>query len=568
MGAFFLHKNPQKTDLERVINSYRKKGFSEPHTFRLGKYKLQLYEKQLLHLRNYFRQDKLSVFAVGSLFYKGLGFQQSLKSLLSDFKNRRIDANSLYGNYVLIFFDESTEKTSFYTDPSFIKNVYFDEQNQCISTDFLALLAFRNGDYTLNIPAIVENLTTGHLISPDTYVNEIEKLDKVNIKELNQQFEGIGFNCLKPALADQVRSRAEAIDHANQLLTNYFKGVSAIGNEFGAHIGLTGGFDSRLLLMHARKQIKKLNVNSFWRPESKEYINARVLAKTAGLDFFSFEEKPFNVPGKEKMAEELMLVFDGQVRSQNRWDEEFALKDYTAAVANNHFVGFHGCGGEQYRNADRFSGKTSLRSFIFNEWMFKQCRNPFKDEKLKQEIFENIQRKLFRLIDDLGSRIGLFDLKRIQNEVWNTANRATRPNVLNQQQFYFAPFTEFIISHNAYNYIPFLGRSLSFQIDMMKKFDKELAAVTTNYGFNLIEGEPFKNRMISAVSGVIPRKLILQIYQKVKNISSPPPSALEFEGQMHPVLQDLNEPLDFKVLTHNVNLSSGVYAFNHLLNNI
>ena len=265
------------------------------------------------------------------------------------------------------------------------------------------------------------------------------------------------------------------------------------------------------------------------------------------------------------MINELMFVFDGQIRSQNRWDEEFALPNYTASISNNHYVGFHGCGGEQYRNSDRLSGKISLSSFILNEWMFKQGRNAFTDNNLKWEVYQNIEFKLRRLLTNIESNIGLLELKQIQNEVWNTANRATRVNTLNQQQFYFAPFTEFIISQNAYKYIPFLGRSLSFQIEMMKITDVQLAAVNTNYGFNLIDGEPIKNHVNAYLADILPRKWILHYYHKIKNKGMIQNNSDYFIHQAHPLLQDFQKSIDYSSLIQNVYLSPGLYAFDYLL---
>jgi len=568
MGAFYLYKKEKNINQNSIQDIYKKKGFDSPKIFDIGNYHLMLFQKYLLNVDNYFQENKLVIFAVGSFIYRGLSYNQSLKRLLSDYKKNVIDKENFYGNYVIIFFNKETNKIDFFIDPAFIKNVYFDKVDARLSTDFLVLLNARNGNHSINRMAIIENITTGNLISPDTYVNEIQKLDRSNLDNLRKHFTGINFKTFQPNILCNISNRKEAIEQANNLLKNYFRGVSAISTDFGSHIGLTGGFDSRLLLMHAHKQVKNLNTNSFWRPNSPEYENAKKLAEVSGLDFFSYEKKSFEAPERDKMIDDLMFVFDGQVRSQNRWDEEFALPDYTANIANNHFVGFHGCGGEQYRNADHIRRKISLRSFILNEWMFKQGSNAFIDNDLKWEIHKHIERKIRRLLNNLDSKIGLLELKKIQNEIWNTANRATRVNVLNQQQFYFAPFTEFIISQNAYKYAPFLGSSLSFQIDMMIGLDTELASVITNYGFNLVDGEPFKNHLKAYIADLLPRKLILHIFHKIKNRKLVQDNSNHFIQQAHPLLQDFQNSIDYSKLIQNVNLSPGIYAFDHLLKTV
>ena len=215
----------------------------------------------------------------------------------------------------------------------------------------------------------------------------------------NLLFKVLKFKTLPPTPSKSIEHFDDALIHANTQLSMYFKSVRSLADEFGAHIGLTGGFDSRLLLMHARMHLKKLVTNSFWRPDSTEYENAKELAKIAGVDFFHSNNSLFVKPPENEMIKESFYFFDGQVRSQNNWDQEFSLSGYSSQIASDHFVGFHGCGGEQYRNADRLIGKIRFSKFIRFEWMFKQCENAFIDRKIQSDVMENIARKIRRLVN-------------------------------------------------------------------------------------------------------------------------------------------------------------------------
>lgn len=568
MGAFFLYHNSSQIDESRIDEFYTKKGFNEPLSVKLGDYYLKLFKKQLVQIKNYYVNNVNYVFSCGSLFYKGLNYLQSLNRLLIDYSEGKIDPNELFGNYILIFYSALTRKLEIFIDPSFIKNIYYDREKKIITTDFLVLLLNREGRYTYNKYAIVENLTTGNLISPDTYVDEIQKIDKINSLELHKYFPGLIIKRFVPEILAKISNRRGAINNANSLLSDYFKASGEITNEFGAHIGLTGGFDSRLLLMHARKHIRNLSTNSFWRPNSVEYKNAKELAKVAGLDFYSNEGLHFGISKEKDFKDELMFVFDGQIRSQNRWDQEFALREYTAKLANGHYVGYHGCGGEQYRNSERWSGKRSLNSFIYYDWMFRQGKNPFKNAKFKEEIFQYIHSKITRIEKELPPQIGLMEVKKIYNEILNSSNRATRVNILNQQQFYFAPFTEYLISQNAYKYVPFLGHSLAFQIDMMRVLDPQLSALNTNYGYNLMDGEPFSNKVMACLAGLLPRKIIIGLHYEIKGKNSSHTERQPFSNFLHPLLLDFQKYIDFSSITNNDNLSPGLIAFDHLLKKV
>lgn len=568
MGAFILYHKKTRFLESGVNDIYLKKGFVDPLSISIGDYRLRLYKKQLTGINNYYKSGSDYIFAVGSLFYKGLSYSESLKNLLSDFLNECIEKQDLYGNYILLFYIGNKKEITFCIDPAYIKNAYFDKVKGIITTDFLCLVEAFPGTYKMNHLAIAENLTTGHLISPDTYALGIEKLDRKNIIEIERSFPGITVKSLKPIISEIESNREGCIENANELISNYFESSRRLCEEFGAHIGLTGGFDSRLLLMHARKKLSRLITNSFWRPDSKDYINAKLLAEAADTEFISFEKKQFNKPVTDEMLNRAFYFFDGQIRSQNNWDEEFNMSEYCNQLASGYLVGFHGSGGEQYRNADRQVFRIPIQTYIKHEWMFRQCKDTFIDKNLKNEVYKNIRRKIKRLVDIQNDYIGLYELKRIQNEVWNTANRTTRVNVLNQNQFYFAPFTEYKLSHAAYKYVPFLGTSFSFEIEMLKKLDTKLASVETNYGFNIVKGIPFRFVLVPLIYNLIPRRIFYKFYFGIKRSQSNSFNFDEFMKISNKELSGLTGKIDLKELSRNKNLGDSLRAYNLLLNNI
>lgn len=544
---------------------YVKKGFGHPHVSEIGNYRLYLYRKQLIDVDNYLYINGNAIFACGSFFYKKSGYRESLKLLLEDFLKNEIDPEQLYGNYVLIFFCPDDNRLSVCTDAAVLKNVYCDKKARMLSTDFLAIISGASKKYSLNLSAVIENLTTGNLIPPDTYLNEIERLDKVNISDLDQDFQGISFTALIPDLSVGISKREIALQDANSRLENYFRSAGAISEQFNPHVGLTGGFDTRLLLAHAQKHLKGLITNSFWRPASVEYQNAKLLAAKSKTEFVSFEKSPFKKPSKNEMTDTSFYFFDGQVRSQNNWMEEFNLPDYSRKISAGHYVGYHGCGGEQYRNSERILKKIKLDDFVYYDWMFKQCSNVFIDKDLMKIIHDRIKQKMIRLTGINSEKAGLNEIKHIQNEVWITSNRMTRVNVLNQQQFYFAPFTEYHISHPAYSYIPFLGGSYAFQIDMIRSADSNFSSVMTNYGYTVSAGEPIISKVISQMAGMAPRSVLYKLYDIIRTRKDEKSSPGEINMNLSPVLSELSEKIDFAQLRRNKNLGWSIAAFNEFI---
>lgn len=566
MGAFYLHHKSSNINIEGLLQHYDNLGFKLPYITEIGDYRLYLYEKQLINVKNYANQNSGSIYACGSLFYKSLGYLDSLRELLNDYLKSDLSTDHLYGNYIIIFKNSISSNISLLFDQAFIKNVYIDKNRKIISSHLLSIKSSETQNYTINESALIENIVTGQLISPDTYFNEIVRVDKKNYTDIPECFPGIRAIPFEIIPEKKFKNKKQSIDHANHNLGNYFDSATKICNEYGAHIGLTGGFDSRLLLMHARKKLDKLNTNSFWRENSSEYINAKKLAEQAQINFNSFENDPFQMPEMNGQLQKAYLFFDGQIRSQNYWIEEFNNPDYSCKLANNYLLGFHGCGGEQYRNSDRFTGKISLRKYILNEWIYKNCDIPFIDKKVEKFIYNIIEEKINRLTDNKSNYVDLLLLKRIQNEVWNISNRTTRVNVLNQQMFYFAPFTEATISYTAYQYVPFLGRSMNFQKEMMQDLDPELCKIMTNYGFRISDGEPLFKQLLSFGAGILPRSLVLKMHSKIRKLNQNNIALESTQKESKNFEDSFNKILDFKSISKNIDLQKNLVSFYFLYN--
>ncbi|MBN1183507.1 MAG: hypothetical protein JXB49_14555 [Bacteroidales bacterium] len=513
MGAFFLFPKSSSIDRRRVLDIYRKKGFGEPAFHNLGSFELFHFPKQIIKTPNSVTYKNHSIYVVGSLFYKGNSFQDSIKTLLIDYINSCIDSGRLYGNFVVIIYKQN-ERVTFIFDKSFIKSVYYDPKNAIISTDLICIANSGVSQYTINKQSIIESLITGSLIPPSTYYNEIIRIDKNSVHLIDT--ENTRYFELTFGKQYEIHGYSESQQYIIEQLVSYFKDASNISNEFGAHIGLTGGLDSRLILMLARKNFTNLLTNSFWRRNSSDYEIAKQLASLAQSRFFSLENSTFNLPKIDEMLETGYYFMDGQIRSQNFWQEPFSLPSYCTLMANKHFVGFHGAGGEQYRNADRMNKSLNIYDWVEYDWIYKQGGNFFINEKDKNEFTNYLVEKIKAKIDVKDNEINLLTLKKVQNEVYNQSNRTTRLNFLNQLFFYFAPFTEYQIASTALKIVPHLGNSINYQIDLMNNIDHELSNFVTTYGFKLTDKLPLRYNVLPKLVNALPRKILYKIFLKYK----------------------------------------------------
>jgi len=231
-------------------------------------------------------------------------------------------------------------------------------------------------------------------------------------------------------------------------------------------------------------------------------------------------------------------------------------------VSPNIVVGFHGCGGEQYRNAERIKGSFVLKDYLFNEWFNNFEHNIIVNKKLQSKIFDNIVYKSLKLLDNNNNKQDLLTLKRFQNEIWNISNRLTRVNALNQQQFYFAPFTEWQLSVTSYSLADILGNSQEFQVRLMKLQNDVVNSVKTTYGYSINEGKPYLTRKLENFVSILPRKHLLWLYKRYKKIKA---RNINRELILSKEFQNYYDDFNIKKASSNRDLSGTLIAMDTLL---
>lgn len=557
MAAFLLYDQHVTLNENEFIQHFHKIDIGSFAEFRLGSYKLLLFRKQFVKEKNYYEIGNYKIFGVGSFVYKNLNYSDSLKSLLRDYINDAIDFSKLIGIYTLIFFNQVSLTLGIAVDPSLSKNIYFDLSEFILSSHFLPLFKSRKSLYTINDLAVWESVITGSLISPDTYATQINKLAQSNINQLNKRVKNISIT-RQILRRENYTNKSQAIQGSNLLLEKYFSSLVQLDQSYNSHIGLTGGFDSRLLLIKAINKLINLNTNSFYRKGSLEYQLAKEIAESAHLEFLTHESENY-VEARYINPEKSLVYLDGQIRSQNFINEPFSNPDYFTSLYQNHYIGFHGCGGEQYRNADRFSKPINLRTFIEKEWFRKQGTSFLCDGKLKEQLVTRVVDKIKLELNIQKDKIDLYHFKRFQNEIWNPANRLTRVNALNQSMFYFAPFTEGKQSYSAYALVPFLGRGNNFQLEMMKSTNSSLNSIITTHGYSIQNGLTKFDYLKDYFSAFIPRENLVRFYYMLKKRRS------IVNNQVLTKKYDyLRKDLSMDNINKNKEISNNLFALNKL----
>ena len=424
----------------------------------------------------------------------------TLEALLVDFENVKFDNARLIGHYFIFIICNG--KTFLLNDGTSLITAYHDKNGSFLTSSFIIASSICK-ELTLSKQIVIENLITGGITGNDTLFSEIKRFSKNSVSV----FPEIDFNF--PVVKEETRSlktRSQALEFQAEVLGNYLNDCKPLADEFGADTGLTGGFDSRLLLGCMKRHFNNLQVHSHFRSEpSIEYEIAKEIADGMKIRFVSPVVKSFKTYNEEELfilMESSYKFYDAQIRIHCNWNEEYNTLEYRLKVLNNKALGFHGIGGEQYRNADRLC----LKSWDLKKWLrYKIIRRTggkvFTDQHTELALIDrmtsNIKEQLGMSINK--KRITLGDLKRINNEVFTSSFRGARTSAENKLSFFLSPFADFHVSTSAYEIIPFLDCTNNFEIDLIKIISPVLASFQTNYGYSLKEGEPFRKYFVKTL---------------------------------------------------------------------
>ena len=524
MGGFALFQINNLTE-QSITDCFKKKGLVRLQKFVLGDYQLLLYNKIHFNNINHFTSEDSCIFSTGTIIYKGAFADSALKQILLNYQNSTLDITDIAGDFCIILF--INKRIIIFTDQANIYNIFYNKDLSIISSSFISICHSLPNLLTINRNATIESLLTGNLIGADTLFNEVKRYE-------------IGFRSptSKPDFANQkmlpgkiqTNSRKDAIDQQINQLDNYINNISGFVNKYGLCLGLTGGFDSRLLLaiLLRNQNIKKekIQIYSTWRKNiTTEFINAQKVASAAGKKIISIEHREFNELPPEKASDLLihnMWFNDGLVRTHQLWTEEIKTSDYLTRLVLPNLLNTSGVGGEQYRNSERLlRGKHNFEKWVKYKLLFKHNANPFLTKEAYQNFYfyfsSKLQRKLS--LNNIKS-ISFPDIKKYGNEVYNPSNRTVRNNIENQLYYFLSPFTDFNISNFAYNAIPYLGIDFSFEAGMITKISPELASIISDYGFPPSKRHNLRQRSISIANNFIPAKVLWVKNNKKKQSNS------------------------------------------------
>ncbi len=514
MGAFVLFEKHTEFDQDAVRSLMTERGFAEPVVMDFKTHDLWYYNKQAVDVDVTVSDEQGNrLLALGAVVYKGMGYRDGLTAILSDFVAGRLDQTRLIGSFVLIFHVD--ERLHLLTDRLNVQKVFSNEERTLFSSSFLALLVSSRSPRSINRMAFLEKVATGYVVGPDTLISGIECVS--SLWGAMPPGKALQWVPLTPRGLDRLEmagTRHDALDEQLSVLRRYMLDINPFVAEFKANLGLSSGYDSRLVLALSRWLYTPLRLHTHGTKgvHDIERRYAEELAALAGLDIDVVPTEPVadkNEQGLAAIMRDNLLCFDGRSTIDIGAFSETYTREYKIKTLGGCGIALNGMGGEHYRNY--FA--TNRKHLHFPSWMRNNVYYPFAAQVLEREIsLEDLDRfiipKMERIMNTgLSGRVDLLTMRRYYSEIRMAEGDGIPNDVGNQYGFYLAPFLDAEVAKAAYRATPFIGATGTFQADLIARLDPALAAVGSHYGFPLSR-EPLKTKLFRGLKGMIPDKLL------------------------------------------------------------
>lgn len=501
-GFFYFEKSPQddvqsaRAKYARSLQALAQKGLSEIRTLRCK----EVIERDAFVIDVYDKIGRASdnlvhfpggdfVLATGAFVYRGRSGQTALRHLYADFQAERTPFNDLRGHFCVFIYKGGTLQA--FTDYFGVYQVFTNEAQTVISNSFLALVRSLDTK-AISKQGFFEYLSDGASYAGETYIKGVKLLDAFDVHELAPGRRRIAKRYDRPQV--QGRTFDQRVDAVLDGLVDY---ATTLKTCFGdsACLGLSGGYDSRLLLALLLKVGVEPRVYTYGDERSSDVTVSKAIGRGEGIPIHH-DNRRMPPPDPDAFVNRLRLeYFYGDGQGPNGAFTNGAEQAARAVRTDAADFQLNGGGGEVFRNFWKLPDKSfTVREFLRSRFDFLPD-NVFTGEYDKRAYFDTLADKAKRMLRTDSERLTRRELEMLyiymRVKYWMGYNTS----IQNFRTFALIPLVEPAFAFPSWD-IPMAEKNLGrFQAELIRRLNRRLAGYTSGYGFDFAGEAPWPARI-------------------------------------------------------------------------
>ncbi|MBN1461630.1 MAG: hypothetical protein JXA57_19030 [Armatimonadetes bacterium] len=486
MGAFHLVVGDRPDGIARANAVFERRGLQLGRKVAIGSTTLYLFRKKWIGHGNWIEIHGAAhrgAASIGTLVYKKRFGREAVELLASDVIEKRVDTSRLLGDYVFLLWTDATLAIA--QSRNQMLHLYVNRARTALGSSFLAVASAEAGGTEINRQVILRNLLTGCEFGGATLLKDVDRV--VDLRIIASRM-GLRALDLSAEALFTFRDRREAIEAIESELNCYFREIEDFASSCSASLGLSGGYDSRLLLGCLSRLHCEIIPHTHWKEvEDRETRIARQLAEKVGVRLVRVKVPIGDETGPERLRQNLEEGYwtcDGNVRVNLGWLSEYRREEYRRRIAVRARLGLNGIGGELLRNHRHF---TSPRKRL-GDWIREIVFEPYSPWYLRREAREDVIASLGESVRALlgwpedKEHVSRLDDRSFYSRCWVVGGPSLRNNVEHPCWYFLSPFCEWRIVEAALAATDFVGVDGRFEAELIRRSHPGLAAIETNYG--------------------------------------------------------------------------------------
>jgi hypothetical protein len=459
------------------------------------------------------------VAAVGTLFYKTKMGEPALRALYDEFGGPSDLFSDLCGSFAVVL--RKNGVVSCFNDYFGNYHIYSDSQANVVSSSFLAVLQTLK-QVEPSPQALYEYVFDAAIYGSETLVRGIHRLEPSRIHQLCPRGPSVQKTC-RLAQSELPARFDDQVDAANAELVSYFEMLRA---NFGDSmlLGLSGGYDSRLLLAAALKAGVRPRLFVGGDAASADVRIAKAVAAGFDLSLEHLDTAALPEPAAHRfpaIVDEKLAYYDGAgIRGAINDGEEYLWRLRRMAGQS---LELNGGGGEIYRDFWKIPNRRiPIRDFVVKVFEFKNldkiaAATPRFDRAGYRESLAGKLKSSLRTSSDAMSREQVASLYTILRSTCFAGPSNKEMNVL---AYGLLPFAEPKLAFPSYR-IPLRYRIYGrFESQMIRRLNPALASYPSSYGHRFCDPLPLAKRARETVDrhcrNLVPLPLIFVAYRMLR----------------------------------------------------